>query len=328
VRIALVSTAFEDTPPQGYGGTERVVALLARGLVARGHEVTVFATGTSRCAGELRSWYGAPQRPYDLRRDVVHTSWALRQALGAFDLIHTHTKVAPFLAALTPEAPILHTLHNNALDYTAVPTHPFVALSRFQQRLHATLPIAGVVPNGIDLAEFPFCPRPGGYLMFLGRFDPKRAPHLAIAAARSAGCELVLAGKIKDPAYFAQHIQPHLDGRRVRYVGELGPEKAQYLGGALALISPLTFDDPFGLVHIEAMACGTPVLGVRRGALPELVDAETGVLVEAPEQLGDAVGALRAVDRARCRQRVADLFTADRMVERYLAIYAALLGRG
>lgn len=327
MRIALVSTAFEDTPPVGYGGTERVVALLAEGLQDRGHAVTLFASGSSTCRTELRSWFMVPQRPYDVRRDVVHTAWALHQARTGYDIVHTHTKVGPFLASLVSDVPVVHTLHNNARDYVAVPTHPFVALSRFQASIHPGLAVAGVVHNGVNLDEWPFHPSGGDYLVFLGRFGARRAPHVAISAARASGVDIVLAGKIEDPTYFDREVRPHVDGVHVRCVGELGPERASLLGGALALISPLTIDDPFGLAHIEALACGTPVLGVRRGALAELVTPETGVLVDTPEDLARGVPAVRMVDRRACRQRAERVFSHHCMVEGYLDIYSSILGR-
>ena len=192
-----------------------------------------------------------------------------------------------------------------------------------------SLDYVATVYNGIRLADFTFRAKPGEYAVVLGRIHPDKGVHLAIEAATAAGLPLIIAGIVQDTDYFRRHVEPRLDGDRVRFLGPVGPaERDSLLGGALALLHLVTFDEPFGLAMIEAMACGTPVIGMRRGAVPEVVvDGQTGVLVG---DVGGAVRALRVVaglDRGRCRTRVEERFTVDTMVRGYLDVYAEVLER-
>jgi glycosyltransferase involved in cell wall biosynthesis len=192
-----------------------------------------------------------------------------------------------------------------------------------------SLSYLATVYNGIRLADFSFRPDPGGYAVCLGRIHPDKGVHLAIAAAREAGVPLVIAGLMQDRAYFEREIEPHLDGERVRWVGMLGPQaRDRLLGGALALLHLVTFEEPFGLALVEAMACGTPVIATRRGAVPEVVlDGATGILVEDAPAAANALKVVGALDRAGCREAVSRRFTVESMVDGYLKVYEAVAGR-
>lgn len=333
-------------PPDGYGPWEQVVAGLAEGLVARGHEVTVFASGDSRPAGRLEwvvpSHLGAHPELPARELELLHMAHAFAEARrGRFDLLHNHLNCHPLVFTPLVEVPVVTTLHGSAylepatrVVYRRFAHLPYVAISRAEREAVPELRYVATVPNGVRLDDFPFAPGPGGYLAFYGRLSPKKGADLAVAVAERAGLPLRLAGPVppEERDFFEEVLRPRLRGR-VEYVGELkGDEKGRFLGGALALLQLNRVPEPFGLSMVEAMACGVPVVGTSLGAIPEVVaDRVTGRLLPAggdEEVVAAAVRALAGVpllERAACRRRVESFFTVERMVEGYEHVYEAVL---
>jgi glycosyltransferase involved in cell wall biosynthesis len=341
MRIAQIAPLTEAIPPKLYGGTERVVSWLTEELVALGHEVTLFASGDSMTAAKLE-----PIWPRALRFDqAVRDPFALhllmlelvRRRAAEFDLLHFHLDYYPFSVFSRQDTPFVTTLHGR-LDlpelqpvYSAFSTAPVVSVSDAQRR---PLPQAGwvaTVYHGLPrdlLGPRAVEPR---YLAFLGRIAPEKAVDRAIRIAGRAGLPLKIAAKVDrvDREYFETEIRPLLALPHVEYVGEIGEaEKSEFLSGALALLVPIDWPEPFGLVMIEAMACGTPVIGFSRGSVPEVVDEGiTGFVVEDEDAAVRAVSRLGELPRGRVRRRFEERFTARRMAEDYLEVYRGLLAK-
>ncbi|HXG01854.1 MAG TPA: glycosyltransferase family 4 protein [Candidatus Binatia bacterium] len=342
MRIAQVAPLHERVPPRLYGGTERVVAYLTDELVRRGHEVTLFASGDSETRARLvapvpRALRLDPAATDSLSPHVLELGQVFERA-GDFDLIHCHVDYLAFPFARLVRTPTLHTMHGRLdLPYLApLFRHfrdlPLVSISHAQRRpvQHLGLTWAGTVYHGLPLADYPYSPAGGRYLAFLGRISPEKRVDLAIAVARRVGLPLKIAAKV-DPAdrgYFEREIRPLLDDPLVEYVGEIGEaDKPAFLGGALALLFPIDWPEPFGLVMIEAMACGTPVVARGCGSVPEVVvSGRTGYVVDTLDELADAVKRVDNLDRAACRRHVEEHFTVERMADDYEAIYRRLLG--
>ncbi|MEB3198796.1 MAG: glycosyltransferase family 4 protein [Candidatus Sericytochromatia bacterium] len=341
MRIGLLAPLAYPIPPRGYGGTERVVASLADGLSRRGHTVTLFASGDSRCAARLRTClpHALGNGPGSAARQALWEGLLAREAVASareLDILHDHTKSAGIQAATLADCPVLTTVHNALTPkreavYSRHLGHPLVALSQAHARTMQGFSVVEVVPNGVPL---PVCPRPqtkDSYLLFLGRLDaPKGADWAARLAARY-DLPLVMAGRVaNDDDFFATCVAPWLNGGRRRYVGEVdGEVKWQLLAGARALLFPIRWAEPFGLVMVEAMAVGTPVVAFGRGAVPEVVeDGVTGRILpsEADEPAWrQALMEVRQLDPQAARTRVAHLFSEDAMVERYLKLYQRLI---
>lgn len=335
MRIALTADPELPVPPRLYGGIERIVDMLARGLAARGHEVTLFAHADSRTAGRLVPWPGPSSSS---RRDTARnaTTLARHVACGRFDLVHSFARLAYLAPILPTPVPKLMSYQRAVSPRTtslatrlAFGSLEFTAISRW---MISAAPLEGrwhVVPNGVPLDAFDFQPDPGAGapLVFLGRVEEIKGPHLAIDIARKVQVPLVIAGNI--PAghedFFRDKVEPYVDGETVRYIGAVDDlQKNALLGRARALVMPILWEEPFGIVMAEAMACGTPVIGFRRGALPEVVqDGVTGFVCEDLESLVVAAAQLDRIDRTACRDRVVRLYSADAVVEGYLNIYRA-----
>lgn len=341
MRIALLAPVALPVPPSGYGGTELIVSQLAEGLVARGHAVTLFASGDSRTSADLRACVpeALTGAGYDTAetyrpREDAHAVWSLAQA-DAFDLIHDHTKTQGVLRADTVRPPVLTTLHNDFTParralYTQHAQHPYVAISAAQARRCPELNYVGTVYNGIDLAAPRVARRKEDYLLFLGRLCEAKGTHTAIALANLLHLPLVLAGKV-DPAdrgYFETQVAPHLD-ERIRYLGEVsGRTKWDLLAQARCLVFPIQWPEPFGLVMIEAMACGTPVIATRWGSVPEVVShSVTGWIADDFEGLVEGVQRAHQISSAACRRWVERRFSAEAMIEGYLKVYEQVLGQ-
>jgi glycosyltransferase involved in cell wall biosynthesis len=343
MRIAQISPLWERVPPPAYGGTEAVVHALTEGLVARGHEVVLFASGDSLTSAELRFTHPRSLRTEADIADPVPYDWLHIAAALAdgdeFDLIHNHSGELPMAMCALVGAPMLTTMHCLLTpDTTHVWERYQGYFNAISQAAWRTLPegarqrnCVGVIYNGIDVAGFPFQANKDEHLLFLSRIAPEKGPHVAIAVARRLGMRLLLAGKIDrvDRDYFASTVQPLLDDEQIRYVGEVTREETKTLyAEALALLLPVDWEEPFGLVIPEAMATGTPVIAFRRGAAPELIrHGETGFLVDAGDVDGMAA-AVRQVDRIdpfRCRRHVEENFDVSRMVDGYLEAYEQVL---
>jgi glycosyltransferase involved in cell wall biosynthesis len=342
MKIAQVAPLYEAVPPKFYGGTERVVAHLSDALVGLGHDVTLFSSADAQTRAKLVAVRDQAIRldPAPLKSDLAaHLSMLseVHRQKDRFDIIHFHTDMIhfPLFEDIAPRT--LTTLHGR-LDlkdlpetYRRWPKYPLVSISD-AQRTH--LPFAnwaGTVHHGLTEDLYQFTATPGDYLAFLGRISPEKGPERAIAIAKRLGMTLKLAAKI-DPAdrvYFDTVIEPLLDHPLIEFIGEIGDnQKSAFLGGARALLFPINWPEPFGLVMIEAMACGTPVVGYRYGSAPEVIDeGVTGYLVANEAEAAEAVGRALALDRREIRRRFDRRFSAVAMARRYLDLYADRLAR-
>jgi glycosyltransferase involved in cell wall biosynthesis len=338
LRIAMIAPPWFTVPPRGYGGVENVCADLVDGLVARGHTVTLIGAGRAGTrADEFVATYAEPPsgRLGEPLPEVLHSAAAARVLDGLeVDLVHDHTLAGPLLAR-GRSVPTVVTMHG---PVAAEPgeyyrqlgdTVDLVAISDAQRRAAPDLPWLGTVYNAVDVESFPYRPDKEDSLLFLGRLHPDKGVHLAIDAARHAGLPIVVAGKCTEPVeleYFRTHIEPRL-GADVTIFGTADAiEKRDLLSRAAALVFPILWEEPFGMVMIEAMACGTPVVALRRGAVPEVVvDGATGVLCSHPLELPRAIAAARRLAPADCREHVRSRFGVDTMVVGYEALYREVL---
>jgi glycosyltransferase involved in cell wall biosynthesis len=335
LRIALVAPVATSVPPPRSGSIETMTALLADGLVARGCDVTLFAVSSSTTRARLEATFAAgyrddsPEWPWELC-ELFNLSSALQLA-GRFDVIHCQSESYPMSLAFErlTATPLLHAVH-----YSPAPEEvamwrryadaPFVALSSEQARHLSGLNVVATIPHGLELERFPFRPVPDDYLVFLGRFTAGKGVLTAIEIARRSGLRLKLAAE--ENPYYVAHVAPLVDGREVEYVGELAHDaKVALVGGARALLYPVSEGEPFGLVLPEAMACGTPVAAFDAGACRELVDdGITGGVFPSIETLIHGLPRVMALDRTAVRARAAARFSADRMVDAYVDLYRTL----
>jgi glycosyltransferase involved in cell wall biosynthesis len=342
LQIAQVSPLYERVPPALYGGTERIVGYLTEELVERGHQVTLFASGDSRTGAKLVAPAARALRlsspPKD---DLVFHLLELAEVFEharEFDVIHCHVGHLAFPFARLARAPSLHTLHGrlDLPDTFPIFRHfhdePLVSISHAQRQPFKGLGVtwAGTVYHGIPVDRYPFSPGGGGYLAFLGRISPEKRPDLAIALAKRVGLRLKIAAKVDpvDRRYFEEEIEPLMDDPLIEFIGEIGEDaKTQFLGEALALLFPIDWPEPFGLVMIEALACGTPVIARPFGSVPEVLEhGRTGFIADTLEEMEAAVHKLDRIDRAECRREVEARFTVERMVDGYEALYQSLAG--
>lgn len=333
MRLALLGPIAWRTPPRHYGPWERVTGLLADGLVSRGVDVTLFATLDSVTRAALD---GVCPRPYGEDPDAdgriweaLHVAHALGRS-GDFDLIHNHLDWLPLAFARFARARMVTTIHGFSSS-RILPAYrrsgsAFVSISDADRA--PGLAYVATVHHGVDPAELPFSPGGGDELVCFGRIHPDKGTADAIAIARRAGRPLVLCGPVQDVRYFEDQVAPHVDDDRVRYLGSVGPhERAAVLGAAACLLHPIAFAEPFGLSVVEAMICGTPVLAYPRGSMPEVVQEDiTGRLADGVAAAAAAIDGVAALDRAACRRAALERFSADRMVDDYLDVYAQLLG--
>jgi glycosyltransferase involved in cell wall biosynthesis len=334
VKIALLGPVAWRTPPRHYGPWEQVTSLIAEGLVARGIDVTLFATLDSQTAATLDGVCvnGYAEDPTMDGRvwEALHVAHALARS-GEFDLVHNHLDWLPLAFAAHVRAPLVTTIHGFSgrgilPAYVNARSSSYVSISDADRA--PELDYVATVHHGIDLEALPFSAAGGPGLVAFGRIHPDKGTAEAIAIARRTGRPLVICGIVQDAAYFREQVEPHIDGDRVTYLGSVGPERrAAVLGSAAALLHPIAFDEPFGLSVVEAMACGTPVVAYRRGAMPEVVDeGVTGFLVDGVESAAAAVDLAAALDRGAIRRVAERRFGAARMVDDYLAVYERLIG--
>lgn len=334
MRIAMLAPISWRVPPRHYGPWEQVVALLTEGLVARGVDVTLFATADSHTSARLVS---VCPRPLSEDPQLDSKVWeclhiaAVFERAAEFDLIHNHFDFLPLSYSGLVRTPVVTTIHGFSSE-RILPVYRqynqrahYVAISEADR--NPSLDYAATIHHGIDLAQFSFQPRPEDYLLFMGRIHPDKGAAEAIEVARQTGRRLLLAGIIHDQAYYEQEVAPHVDGEHVRYLGSVGPEERNaLLGGAAALLHLINFDEPFGLSMVEAMACGTPVIAVGRGSVPEIVrHAENGYIVRSAGEAVAAVHALGRIDRAAVHQDAVARFGAARMVGEYIDVYRQIV---
>ena len=334
MKIAMLSPLSWRTPPRHYGPWENVVSLLTEQLVAMGVDVTLFATGDSYTDGKL-AW--VCERPYSEDPSIdpkvwecLHISEVFRRA-DEFDLIHNQFDFLPLSYSGFTHTPIVTTIHGFSSPYI-LPAYKeyndstyYVAISEADKC--AELDYIATIHHGIDLEQFPFRGERGDYLLFFGRIHHHKGVHEAIEVARKTGKRLVIAGIVQDEVYFGEQVEPHIDGSKVEFLGSVGPEKRQeVMGGALALLHLIHFDEPFGLSVVESMACGTPVIAFRRGSMPELIrDGKTGFIVDDVGAAVQAVGRIDALDRRVCRDEVEKHFSCQRMAHDYVEVYHKIL---
>jgi glycosyltransferase involved in cell wall biosynthesis len=333
VKVALLGPVAWRTPPRHYGPWEQVTSLLAEGLVARGVDVTLFATldsqTSARLDGVCRTGY-EEDRSIDGRIwEALHVAHAFERS-SEFDLVHNHLDWLPLAFAHACQAPLLTTIHGFSGQgilpaYQSAKRSRFVSISDADRS--AELEYAATIHHGIDLQALPLSLAGGEALVAFGRIHPHKGTATAIEIARRAGRKLVICGIVQDERYFREQVEPHLDGERVSYLGSVGPEKrAEVLGSAAALLHPIAFAEPFGLSVVEAMACGTPVIAFPLGSMPEVIDESvTGYLVPDVEGAVAAVERAATLDRRVVRRTAERRFSAARMVDDYLTLYQRLL---
>lgn len=340
MKVGLIASPWVPVPPPRYGGTEVVLDVLARGLVAAGDDVELFTTGDSTCPVPRHSVYAAAIgtaaiTPAAEARHVVHAY----DALAGCDVIHDHTLFGPLYGPGRTSAPIVTTSHGpftpELRDLYATMAHrevSVVAISRHQRATAPGVPIAAVIHHGIDVDRVPFGNGDGGYALFLGRMCPDKGPDRAIRAARAAGVRVILAAKMWEPdemRYFRDVVEPMLGDDAV-YIGEIGGrEKLDLLGHAIALLNPIRWPEPFGLVMVEALAAGTPVVSFADGSAPEIVDHGTnGYLCADVDAMADALRHVHELDRTACRRSAAERFSTERMVADHRRLYRRLVDGG
>jgi glycosyltransferase involved in cell wall biosynthesis len=340
MRIAQVAPPWLAIPPKGYGGIEWVVSLLADGLADRGHDVTLVATGDSLTRARLEAFF--PEAPgtaqiNSIWHDAVHSLFAFRHP-DRFDLFHVHTPFSALAAGAALGRPLVHTVHGAFTEemralYSVVGDRAwYVAISEAQRTHMPELPYAGVVYNGVDMERYPFREAKEEFVLFLGRAAPEKGVLRAVLAARAAGASLVLAVKMANPTeeeHWERDVRPLLEpGDMV--LGEISfEEKADLLSRARAVLFPIDWDEPFGLVMTEAMACGTPVIATPRGSVPEVIAVDrTGFVVpveDYPEQAAEALRHVGEIDPAACRAWVAERFSREAMLDGYERVFERVL---
>lgn len=339
LRIAQVAPLYESVPPKLYGGTERVVSYLTEELVCAGHDVTLFASGDSVTSARL-----VPQCPQALRLDsrcvdqLAHHILMLEQVIKRaheFDIIHFHIDYLHFPWSSRQPVPHLTTLHGRldipdlAVLYREFLEMPVISISDAQREPLTWLNWKRTIHHGLPRDLYRLHERPQEYVAFLGRISPEKGVDSAIEIAARAGLKLRIAAKVDrvDREYFKEKIEPLLNQPFVEFIGEIGEEeKDEFLGGALALLLPLDWPEPFGMVMIEALACGTPVIAFRRGSTAEIIDEGiTGYLPRSMEEAVQAIQRVRSLDRRRCRRIFEGRFTAKRMALEYVRVYEALI---
>jgi glycosyltransferase involved in cell wall biosynthesis len=336
LKIAVLSPVWFPVPPSGYGGIEWIVALLADGLVDAGHDVTLFASGDSKTKAKLQYVY--EQAPSQW---IGRSHWELNHNLACytnadeFDVINDHTGMSGLVMSGLVDTPVVHTVHGpldgepgQMYEQLAglLPNLRLISLSLNQRRLKPELPWLANCPNALDLSVYPCKPHTGDYLLFLGRMSPDKGCHRAIAVAMDLELPLKIAGKSREPKereYFAEFVEPHLGIHGIEYLGEVSHgRKVELLQDARATLFPIDWEEPFGLVMIESMACGTPVIATNRGAVPEVIEhGRSGIIVENYREMGEALSAADDLDPLECRVYVEERFSPERMVADYVAAY-------
>ena len=335
MRVAMLSSISWRTPPRAYGPWELVTSLLTEALIARGVDVTLFATLDSLTAGKLE---GVAPRGYSEDPSLDAKVWEalhiahLYERAGDFDLIHNQADFMPLIFSDMVETPIVTTIHGFSSPRILPVYERYNARGHYVSISDAdrapSLDYAATIHHGIPVHDFPFDPEGSDDLLFFGRIHPDKGAGEAIRAARATERRLVMCGLVQDEGYHAREVEPFIDGDRVVYRGVVGgQERLDLLGRSRGLLHLIAFDEPFGLSIVEAMACGTPTIAYRRGSMPELIEhGVTGFLVDTFDEAVAAIGRLGEIDRAACRRAAEERFTVDRMADEYLALYRRILG--
>jgi glycosyltransferase involved in cell wall biosynthesis len=333
MKIAILAPIAWRTPPRSYGPWEQVASALTEGLIKKGQDVTLFATADSITAGRLRHstprGYAEDATLDPKVAECLHISDAM-EAAQEFDIIHNHFDFLPLTYSRLIDTPMVTTIHGFSSP-KIIPVYKkyngtcaYVSISESDRS--PDLDYIATVYNGIDTSQFDFVERPGDYLLYFGRIHPEKGAHHAVEVAKRTGNRLVIAGLVQDEHYFAAQISPHIDGKQIQYVGNVGPaDRNRLLGNASALLHLIDFDEPFGLSVAEAMLCGTPVVAINRGSMPELViHGKTGLLVSDVDEAIQSLKKLPELSRRDCSQWAVKQFSCEMMVDRYLEIYQQL----
>ena len=338
MKVGIVAPPWAPIPPALYGGIEQAVDCECRGLMAAGHEVLLFTTGDSTCPVPS-TWLLERSEGARIGFSVPE----LRHVLAAYetvtdcDVIHDHTMIGPVYASALTDVPVVTTIHGplnvELIDiYRRIADRvPLIAISHAQLRADPGMPVAGVIHHGVDVEDFPMGGGKGDYCMYLGRMVAEKGAHRAIVAAREAGIRILLAGKMREPwetSYFEAEIEPLL-GDDVQYLGEVPyEEKLRLLSDAKATLFPIRWNEPFGLVMLESLACGTPVLAFAEGAAPEVVaDGRTGYLCRDESDMADRLATIGEIDRDECRADVEVRFSTERMAREHAELFERVLTR-
>ncbi|MEN2994071.1 MAG: glycosyltransferase family 4 protein [Thermodesulfovibrio sp.] len=340
MRIGIISPLWKPVPPEKYGGTEAVVSSITEELVRRGHDVTLFASGDSKTSAKLISI--TEKNLYDifgyfkwdcLEYDILQIE-AVARLSANFDIIHNHNGFVPLVLTPLIKAPIITTIHSSLppQPYSlakAFKDRPFISISNAQRTLAPYLNYIKTVYHGIDVSKYHFSEKAGHYLLFMGTFSPHKGADFAIDIAKKAGIPIVLAGELRKEFedFYKEKILSQHDGKNIIVKGELYfEEKIEIFKNALALLMPVRWTEAFGLVMIEAMACGTPVIGFNKGSIPEVIEnGKTGFIVESVEEAVEAIKKISLIDRHQCRKTVIERFSIKRMVDEYETLYKELL---
>ncbi|MEW5706819.1 MAG: glycosyltransferase family 4 protein [Actinomycetota bacterium] len=340
MKILLISPPWLSVPPKAYGGIEWVVAILADGLVKKGYKVDLFATGDSNTKANLRYVFDSAKSSklgtssmsiYD----SIHISEAFK-IMDGYDIVHDHSGFLVVAFSYLTNIPILHTLHGPFNEDTKAfyghfkDSCYFNAISEYQKKSFPILNYVDTVYNAIDVDNYPYSEQKEDYLLMVSRVNPSKGTHLAVQVAKSLGEKLILAGKIdpQDKVYFTEKVKPHIDGEQIVFLGEVSEiEKRQLMKSAKCFLFPIQWPEPFGLVMTEAMACGTPVVALRDGSVPEvIVDGRVGYIVDSVDEMVEAVRDAKKISPKACRDHVITNFSPERMVEKYVTNYEKILG--
>ncbi len=340
MKIAQISSLSERVPPPGYGGIELVVSYLTDELVRRGHDVTLFASGDSQTLAKLEAVC-----PHALRVGLEVKEYAayemqevnqVYQRAEEFDIIHSHVGTVALALASIAQTPTVHTLHlpfitSNRDVYTQHKQQAYVSISNAQRQIN--LNYVGTIYHGIDLEDYPFVAQhqEPPYLAFLGRLAPDKGPQHAIAIAKKAGWHLKMAGKIKaiDSEFYEQEVAPHIDGEQIQYLGEINhAEKVELLGNAAITLFPINWEEAFGILMIESMATGTPVIAMSLGSVPEVIaHGVSGFVCQSYDEMAAMIPAALELNRQTCREHVENKFNMSQMVDQYEAVYRKIIQR-
>jgi glycosyltransferase involved in cell wall biosynthesis len=334
MKVAVLSPAAWRTPPRMYGPWEQVASNIAEGLIEKGIDVTLFATGDSITKGRLEY---ICEQPYLENTDLdpkvwecLHISHIMEQA-SKYDLIHNNYDFLPLTYSSLIKTPMVTTIHGFSSP-KILPVYKkynstsfYVSISNSDRS--PELKYIATVYNGIDPGLFTFRSEPEDYLLFFGRIHPEKGTYESIQIARRTGRKLIISGLIQDQYYFDSKVKPYINNDDIIYVGNSGPkERDKLLGGAYALLHPISFKEPFGLSIVESMFCGTPVIAFNKGSLPELIlNGKTGFLVQGIDEAVEAVNTIKNIDRKHCRDWAFSKFTRQKMTEGYLAVYRNIL---
>jgi glycosyltransferase involved in cell wall biosynthesis len=334
IKAAILSPVAWRTPPRHYGPWEQVASNTAEGLIKLGVDVSLYATADSQTAGQLEAVIPAgweETEGTDAKvSECLHISHLMERA-GEYDLIHNHFDFLPLSYSRLIKTPMLTTIHGFSSQkiipvYKKYNKHThYVSISNADRS--PELDYMATVYNGLDVSQFTLNTQPKDYLLFFGRIHPDKGTRESIEIAKKAGRKLIISGIVQDQAYFDEQVKPLINNDDIVYVGSSGPEKRDHLlGGASALLHPISFDEPFGLSVAEAMLCGTPVIAFKRGSMPELIeDGKTGFLCQNVEEAAGQVGKLKSIDRKHCRKSAANRFSIEKMASDYLRVYQRIV---